>query len=561
MIRMPIAKKSIQLTSTILLASSLLLSACSSGNNNNVNNNENTSPSSSNQGSDATAEPTKGPKPKITVSVYDRNNVPEEEGTITDNRWTKWIQENAPVDVEFVPIPRTNSAERWNVLFASGDAPDLIFEFSNAFMREIADKGQLMPLDDLIENHSTTYKQFLGENPLIQKLTKHNGETYFFGRIIPMTTNHFLMIRKDWLDKLGLDVPKTTEEFLNVAKAFTYDDPDGNKKDDTLGATFQAVDFFYQLNNIPDDPITSYFLENDELKRSWDRPAADLAFKKAMYEAGVVDKDIFADKNGAKAQQDWLNGKLGIWGMGGLEGGQSYSAYETFVKNNPDADVMILPLPETEFGSFAPAGGTPMQFTAAINATAKNPEAVMQYIDWLSSEDVAKTLMYGFEGEHYKIGENGCPKPIDPEKNKKELSWNGDMYMLANTGLMGECAEFSNQLDPSKPLDQAYLDLIKQGRDAYLTPDRPLWKELEFSPALPADMLVTTNTVKNTMTNIYTKAIVGGPSVTVEQAMKDAQKAWESAGGKKIDDFYAKSYADNKENIIHTDEYFKYIRD
>jgi putative aldouronate transport system substrate-binding protein len=551
------AKQTIQLSFSLLLASSLVLSACSGSNTNKETSGATNQPSTNGGG---TAEPGKGPKPKITVSVYDRNNVPEGEGTITDNRWTKWIQENAPVDVEFVPIPRTNSQERWNVLFASGEAPDLIFEFSNAFMREIADKGQLIPLDEVIEKHSTTYKKFLEENEIIQKLTKHNGETYFFGRQIPMTTNHFLLIRKDWLDKLNLQAPTTTDEFLEVAKAFTTGDPDGNGQNDTLGATFQAVDFFYQLNNIPGDPVNAYFLEGGELKRSWDRPQAVLEFKKAMYEAGVVDKDIFADQNGAKAQQDWLNGKLGIWGMGGLEGGGGYNAYETLMTNNPNAEVMIVPMPASEFGTFAPAGGTPVQFTAAINATAKDPAAVMAYIDWLSSEEVAKTLMFGIEGEHYKMGANGCPKPIDPAKNKQELSYNGDMYMLANTGLMGECAEFSNQLDPSKPLDQAYLDLIAQGREAYLSPDRPLWKEMEFSPSLPADMLVTTNTIKNTLTNIYTKAIVGGPSETVEKAIGEAKAAWEQAGGAKIDEFYAKSYADNKDNIIHTDEYFKYIR-
>lgn len=39
-----------------------------------------------------------------------------------------------------------------------------------------------------------------------------------------------VVIRKDWLDKLGLAVPKTTDELMEVAKAFTEKDPDGNGK-------------------------------------------------------------------------------------------------------------------------------------------------------------------------------------------------------------------------------------------------------------------------------------------------------------------------------------------
>ncbi len=44
-----------------------------------------------------------------------------------------------------------------------------------------------------------------------------------------------IAIRGDWLDKLGLEAPKTTEEFLAVAQAFTTQDPDGNGAADTYG--------------------------------------------------------------------------------------------------------------------------------------------------------------------------------------------------------------------------------------------------------------------------------------------------------------------------------------
>ena len=47
--------------------------------------------------------------------------------------------------------------------------------------------------------------------------------------------SQFLWIRKDWLDKLGLDVPKTLDDVVEVARAFKNDDPDGNGVDDTWG--------------------------------------------------------------------------------------------------------------------------------------------------------------------------------------------------------------------------------------------------------------------------------------------------------------------------------------
>ncbi|MDF2713511.1 MAG: extracellular solute-binding protein, partial [Paenibacillus sp.] len=55
-------------------------------------------------------------RPEITVSVYDRGNIPAEEGTVTRNRWTDWINANSPVQVKFVPIPRWESETKFNTL-------------------------------------------------------------------------------------------------------------------------------------------------------------------------------------------------------------------------------------------------------------------------------------------------------------------------------------------------------------------------------------------------------------------------------------------------------------
>lgn len=552
--------KTASVTLAMVVSSPALLTACTAGK-------EAAKPAASTPGSGAAATASAkpaGPKPKITVSIYDRNAVPEGEGTITNNRWTKWINENAPVQVDFIPVLRSASIEKLNVLFASGGAPDLIMEFSNPYMKDLASKGQIIPLEEAISKYSTNYKKLFQENQNIQKLTKFNGKTYFFGRTIPFTSNHFLMIRKDWLDKLKLPMPATTEDYLKVAKAFTEQDPDGNGKKDTLGTTFWDIDYFFQLGQASDElmpmsSITSYHLLNDQYTRTWDRPKADLAFKKSLYDAGAVDKDIFADKTGAKAQQDWVNGKLGIWGSGGLEGASIFTTYETFKKNNPTAEVAILPLPKSEFGQFSPATNPNMQFVAGINATAKNVEAVVKYVDWLMTPDVQKTLMYGMEGVHYKVGSDGCPKPIDVEKNKKELSWNGDFQMMSQTGTMGKCVEYGSQLDPNKPLDKEYLNLISQARAAYVTPDRPNTTEAILPVSLPDDMTVIKNTLKTTLTNTYTKAIVSGASYSVDQAMKDAQDTWEKGGGKGVDEFLKKAYTDNKNDVIFTKDYYKYL--
>ncbi len=44
-----------------------------------------------------------------------------------------------------------------------------------------------------------------------------------------------MWIRQDWLDNLGLEVPRTWDEMAAVAEAFVTQDPDGNGEDDTIG--------------------------------------------------------------------------------------------------------------------------------------------------------------------------------------------------------------------------------------------------------------------------------------------------------------------------------------
>ena len=174
------AKKTLALLMAGLMAISA--SACSSSGDGG------TSSQASSGGSSAAASgESSGPQEErgsITATVYDRGNVPTSEGTTEDNRWTKWINENGPVDVTFVAIPRTGSGEKLNVLFASGTAPDLIFEYAPSVKTPLYQQKQLMPIDDMIENYSTNYKALTEQYPELLKAGKmDDGQTYQFGRI------------------------------------------------------------------------------------------------------------------------------------------------------------------------------------------------------------------------------------------------------------------------------------------------------------------------------------------------------------------------------------------
>ncbi|MDR9854175.1 extracellular solute-binding protein [Paenibacillus sp. VCA1] len=496
-------------------------------------------------------------KPSISSAIYDRGSVPPSEGTVEKNRWTKWINENGPVNVTFTAIPRWESGEKYNTLFASKTAPDLIFEYDSGLRDQLYNQKQLMPIDDMIEKYSTDYKQLLEQNPLLKKLAiKSDGKMYEFGHINGLATNHVLYIREDWLKKLHLDVPKTTEDLYQVAKAFTEQDPDGNGKKDTYGYSLSFV-----TANITDKIFQNvgWVIEDGKLIHDWDRQKAATIFKKRLYDEGLVDKDFLADKNGEKARQDFINGKLGMFGMNNGADAPGLQLLEALRKNDPNAVIRAIPLPKSEFGQFSPAVQNPIQMTAAVNARAKNPEAVMKYVDFLVKKDTQKTLRYGIEGEHWKEAGGGCPAVIDKEKNDKELSYNIDYQMLTNKTDFGKCGTFASTLDPSKPLEKEFLGIIDQAKEAYLDPSRPLASIAsdEHMPSPPQNIQLIQSNAGQPMGDIINKVVVSGSSYSVDQAMKDIKSVWDKAGGQQVDEWYAKWYDENKDKAFLTPDMYK----
>lgn len=545
----------------VVLTMILILVGCS-GNGGNGGGDEKDAPSSNNGGgSSANGNDNDGTGAKkrgsITVSIYDNGSIPAEEGTAEENRWTRWLNENGPVDVKFVAVPRSESLAKFTSMFAAGNAPDLIFEYDTSFRNQLIDQKQLMPLDDLIENHSVEYKKLIERFPVLKEVSmRPDGNMYEFGRIKPLRPNHTLWIRADWLENLGLEVPQTTEELFKVAEAFTKMDPDGNNQHDTIGIglahatrpvlnnTFQAVDWYVDSEG--------------ELKRAWDQLQAVTEFMKRLYEAGLTEPDFVVDTNGETRNQLFITGKIGILGVNTGVSQAGYDLFSAFKKNNPDGKIMAIPLPESPFGRFSPVIDNPLQMTAAINANAADPEAVMAYVDFLVREETQMTMHYGIEGEHYRINEAGCPETIDPEKNKLEQSWTSFYRMLVSESVLGECANFINRMDPNDPIDKEFIEILKQSDEAYLSPERPMANiaHVEHMPTLPAELQLTVANTKKDIEDMMLRAVVSGNSYTVEQAISDAKALWYGAGGQKVEDWMAEWYRNNKDTAFLTEKMY-----
>lgn len=509
------------------------------------------------QGAGNTAEPSTGQpsgetaSPSITVSMYDRGNVPPEVGTIVDNLWTRWVNEESGVNVKYVAVPRWESVQKFNALLAAGDAPDLILEYDAMFRNQLYLQKQIMPIDDLVEN-STSYKALLEQFPLLRTLgTKADGKLYEFGRVLGYIPGTFLLIREDWLEKLSMGIPETVDEAFEVMRAFAKNDPDGNGMDDTYGTNLSGASW---ISTAFQD--TGWVIENGEMVKDWERKQAATVYKKRLFDEGIVDKDYLTDKNGEKALQDFVSGKIGMFGfMGNVV--QVYNNYETLKKNVPDAKLTVIALPRSEYGQFSPEFNPPIQMTGVVNVNAKSPEGVMQYVDFMSSDSTVHVMKYGLPDVHYKM-EDGKEVVLDQEKYEKEVSWLGDFRMLGGQYLINEYDKYLEDLDLNHPFDKEVHDMMTKAFELYISEERPIPNVTltQYMPGLPNDLQFIANNTSEPIDDIFNKAIVSGNAYTVEQAMADAKDLWEKSGGGKLEEWYANWYQENKDTWVFAEDLY-----
>lgn len=496
--------------------------------------------------SSAAATPTPYVRGDISVSVYDRGSVPPAEGTIESNRWTKWLNENGPANVKFVAVPRFESQQKLNVLFASSSAPDLIFEYDPGIKNSFYDQRLMRPIDDMVEKYSVEYKEMMKKYPQLKKVgTMPDGKLYQFAKLGEATPIYMAFIRSDWLKKLNLEMPRTTEDLYKVAKAFTEQDPDGNGKKDTLGVNISS-NAFYFINMMFKG--TDWAIENDQMVRNWENIRLAVEFQKRLFDEGLVDKDFATDKNGAKAKQDFANGKLGIYLATPIQWTNfAMNEYATLKKTVPTAELDIMNMLKSPAGQFNFPLNNPIQATAFVNSKTKNPEAVMKYVDFLVKPDTGKTLNMGIVGEHAKVGANGCLEQIDAAKSKNEVSYNGDFQMLYSKVLDTKCGAAGSGFNLNDP-NQAIVKVLFDKAIAMVDPKKELpWvTHQEHFPTLPKDLQEIHKSLSQPYLDTLTKAVLGGKQYNADQAIADAKAAWEKAGGKQIEDWYKKWYAENK---------------
>ena len=245
-------------------------------------------------------------------------HTPESTGDIENGAFFTALREKYPnVNFQIETMMYSAYPEKFPVMMASGDLPDIFRMKPQAYMPQLVESKLIAPLDEPLKRAGKDILSNARDGWM--KMGQYGGKQYAIPAM--WSLKYFsTMIRMDWLEKLGMAVPQTLDEFHNVARAFTFKDPDGNGKADTWGWSFRKAinfidSFFHAYGVAPQHHHNQFWrVRNGKHTLDWVQPE----MKDALTELGKWYKEgiIHPESITLDWPQWWglyQQGKIGIW--------------------------------------------------------------------------------------------------------------------------------------------------------------------------------------------------------------------------------------------------------
>ena len=380
-------------------------------------------------------------KDKITLKVAIRSNPQVDD--FVDNDFTKWLEEQTNIHLEFTMLPDKDVDTKINLMFAAGkDLPDVVITtaIKNDTLYKYALDGLIIPMDKYIDKYGDNYLKMINDNPELDKaLIAPDGHIYGLPKYNVTLHNQMkdgkMYLYKPWLDKLGLDIPKTPDELYEVLKAFKTQDPNGNGIADEIplaGATTGSctnpmaalispyIPFSPQAQNGSvtnglwnvDGKITATYV-TDEFRQG-------LEFVNKLISENLLDPVSFTQD---QQQLKQLANRDEV-----ILGGYTH-AYAAVNANDPKlGDYVCVPLLQTDTGKggFLRDRLIPKGASYVITSSCQYPEAAYRLADFLLSKESGMRNRYGVEGRDWEyvdqkttdlIGLDGDPARFEIIKN------------------------------------------------------------------------------------------------------------------------------------------------
>lgn len=394
----------------------VLLSACNSGNSKEDNAEKNTGNNTGNNTEDKNAEEVYEYK-----FMFEAQNLPDSNPTLRDEK----VMEKFNIKYDMNYITLDGGLEKFNVLFASGNYPDVITNLNHeAEVKKWADAGYLVSMSDHLDQLPSYRNRWSDEDWQIVTdfATNSDGNLYYLPAQNYRTHSKSWIYRKDIFDDLGLEFPETLDELYEtlttLKEAYPDSVPISNRgMDGVLGTATHA----YRLpGNVWG--FSGFWLdpdENDEVNyaASQDKFREALKFINKLYEENLIEKEF-----PTMTTEQWTQRGTND---------QAFIIYDYATRASYFQDLMADDSPaEWSWAPFTLSTGDKpgfvereLPFFAYGPVITNNLEGdklnrVLEYFDWAATDEGTTFHTLGIEGETFElvdgkpqyIGENEATK-------------------------------------------------------------------------------------------------------------------------------------------------------
>ena len=403
----------------------------------------------------------------IQIPVYDRGF---KNWNVADNYYTQWVQqefgEKYNVDVEYVAISRSNEVTDYMQMIAAGTAPDIIMHYDMPQAVSYYDEGAMQDIDyDELAFYAPTYWAKMQET-IETYGTIDDHQAFIFAERDPYYYNWVTLIRKDWCDQVGMEVPTTWEELQEVLAAW-QEAGLGTYNHELIIGSFTY--FYPWIEEGTTDEELALYLDLNVAPFTWSATENYLRAFNEMYNAGTLDPNFYLTTDDAMEKGKFVSGECGTYSFYMSNG---TDVFTSLLANDPDAEVAIL----NSTPSIVAEGYTPYYYEypsygmiMGINSQSTDEEraAVYMFLEWLSQPENLTYMQYGVEGETYTVGEDGINTLVADYTGEAALSQNQnkDYWCLVVESITYGDEEMDLTANKSLLAPAGYEDLIQQSYD------------------------------------------------------------------------------------------------
>lgn len=329
------------------------------------------------------------------------------------------LEKRTNIKLEFQHPPVGQVKEQFNLMIASGDLCDLIDYAWNTYpggpTRAMED-GIALQLNDLQAQYAPNLQAIIEAFPSVGTDTMTDSGAYYMFPFVRVTQADRMsggfQIRKDWLDKLGLEIPTTLDEWHTVLTAFKNGDPNGNGEADEIPFLNLSTANYIEYLTCAWGIKYGYYVVDGQVKFGPYEPEFKeyLTTLNTWYTEGLLDPDFLATdrktfdakvtSGQAGAYYGLLNSFMGTYTGIMKDADPEFNLRQAPVPIAPDGKLYNF---EDTAARVAPGSGY------VISPTNPYPVESAKLLDYFYSEEGALLLNLGIEGVTYNMVD-GYPK-------------------------------------------------------------------------------------------------------------------------------------------------------